>query len=99
MDATNSHITTTSEPAAAFAGGARAWARSAIVVPDTFKFYDTKNATTMRAVCSELRNVIAEYPWGGKDILSGGRFVKWRDCFPNARVAILKKHDGAGRGL
>ena len=38
---------------------------------------------------SELRNAIAEFPWVHQERLGGDRFVKWRDCFSDARVAIL----------
>ena len=66
-----------------------------------FPFFDTREACSLRGVCHELKQAVADFPWEDMDTVIRGGIAQWRACFPAARgvnVRMYDLHDGPVRG-
>ena len=52
-----------------------------------FPFFDTREACSLRLVCRELKQAVADFPWEDMDTVIRGSLAQWRACFPRARGA------------
>jgi hypothetical protein len=57
--------------------------------------FTTKEATTLRLLCREFKEAVAEFPWEDDQTEIKGSVGSWRACFPRARWAKL--HQGFSR--
>jgi hypothetical protein len=49
--------------------------------------FDTEEATTLRQLCKEFKNTVADFPWEDERTVIRGSVAGWRVCFPRARWA------------
>jgi hypothetical protein len=49
--------------------------------------FTTKEATTLRQLCREFKNTVADFPWEDEETVILGSVAGWRTCFPRARWA------------
>ena len=52
-----------------------------------FPFFDTCEACSLRLVCRELKQAVADFPWEDMGTVIRGSVALWRACFPRARGA------------
>ena len=55
--------------------------------------FTTMEATTLRQLCKEFKNTVAEFPWEDAKTLIRGSVASWRACFPRARWANVGQWD------
>ncbi|RYY32588.1 hypothetical protein EON62_05175, partial [archaeon] len=76
--------------AAAGSGSRSDWLRHLALVP-LLKMFNTADATVLRAVCKEQRDVVAKHDWC--DRKTRIKFPKlWRKCFPHATGANVSNN-------
>ncbi len=49
--------------------------------------FTTKEATTLRQLCREVKTTVADFPWEDEETVIMGNVAAWRACFPRARWA------------
>ena len=54
-----------------------------------FPFLDTREACSLRLVCRELKQAVADLPWEDMRTVIRGSITLWRACFPRARGANI----------
>ena len=64
-----------------------------------FPFLDTREASSLRLVCRELKQAVADFPWEDMGTVIRGSIALWRACFPRARGANVGERVGDGEGL
>ena len=52
-----------------------------------FPFFDTREACSLRGVCHEVKQAVADFPWEDMGTVIRGSVALWRACFPRARGA------------
>jgi hypothetical protein len=58
--------------------------------------FDTKEATTLRQLCKEFKEVVADFPWEDERTVILESVAAWKVCFPRARWANVR-HGYEGR--
>jgi hypothetical protein len=58
-----------------------------------FPFFDTREACSLRLVCRELKQEVADFPWEDMDTVIMGSIAQWRASFTRARGANVRKFD------
>ena len=53
--------------------------------------FDTKEATTLRQLCTEFKTTVADFPWEDEETVIKGSVASWRACFPRARWANVSQ--------
>jgi hypothetical protein len=61
-----------------------------------FHFLDTREACSLRGVCNELKQAVADFTWEDMGTVIKGFIAQWRACFPRARGANVGQR-GWGR--
>ena len=64
-----------------------------------FPFSSTREACSLRLVCRELKQAVADFPWEDMGTVIRGSIAQWRACFPRARGANVGKRGGDHRLL
>jgi hypothetical protein len=54
--------------------------------------FTTKEATTLRQLCREVKSTVAEFPWEDEKTVIRGSVAAWRACFPRARWANVMEY-------
>ena len=52
--------------------------------------FDTQEATTLRLLCREFKEAVADFPWEDEKTVILGDVAAWRACFPRARWANVR---------
>ena len=58
-----------------------------------FPFFDTREACSLRLVCRELKQAVADFPWEDMGTVIRGSIALWRACLPRARGANVRMYD------
>ena len=61
-----------------------------------FPFFDTREACSLRLVCRELKQAVADFPWEDMGTVIRGSIALWRACFPRAIGANVRRYDPNG---
>jgi hypothetical protein len=59
-------------------------------------FFDTREACSLRLVCRELKQAVADFPWEDMGTVIRGSIALWRACLPRARGANVGQRIGDG---
>jgi hypothetical protein len=55
------------------------------------RFFDTREACTLRLVCREFTEAVRVQQWEDRTTVIQGSLAAWRACFPRARCASVRK--------
>jgi hypothetical protein len=55
------------------------------------RFFDTREACTLRLVCREFTEAVGRQQWEDRETVIKGGIAAWRACFPRARCANVRK--------
>jgi len=63
-----------------------------IIYNELFPFFSTHDIIPCRSVCKEFKDTITNYIWDDTHTIIKGDIRKWRECFPNAKTAIISNN-------
>ena len=73
-----------------FAGESEFWSPDSIlshVYGALLPMFTTKEATVLRQLCREFKDMVADFPWEDDKTEVKGSVAHWGACFPRARLA------------